>query len=107
MVPDPAPALVSVSVKDGSAKVAVTLWAALSVTEHAPVPVQPPPLQPVNVDPAAGVAVRVTAAPLANAAAQVAPHETPAGALVMVPDPAPALVSVSVKDGSAKVAVTL
>src|SRR5206468_10648205 len=97
MVPDPAPALVSVSVKDGSAKVAVTLWAALIVTEHVPVPVQPPPLQPVKVDPAAGVAVRVTAVPLANAAAQVAPHATPAGAVVTVPLPAPALLTVSVK----------
>ena len=77
------------------------------MTEHVPVPVQPPPLQPVKVDPAAGVAVSVTAVPLANVAAQVAPHETPAGALVMVPDPAPALVNVSVSDWSAKVAVTL
>ncbi|PYN38713.1 MAG: hypothetical protein DME01_00655, partial [Candidatus Rokuibacteriota bacterium] len=53
------------------------------------------------------VAVSVTAAPLANAAAQVAPQETPAGALVMVPDPAPALLNVSVSDWSVKVAVTL
>ena len=60
------------------------------------VPVQPPPLQPVNVEPGAGAAVRVTAVPLANGDEQVVPQETPAGALVMVPEPVPALVSVSV-----------
>src|SRR2546430_714423 len=33
------------------------------VTAQVPVPVQPPPLQPVNVEPAAGVAVRGAAGP--------------------------------------------
>jgi hypothetical protein len=51
----------------------------------------------VNVEPAAGVAVRVTDVPLPNAAEHVAPHEIPAGALVTVPVPAPALLTVSVK----------
>ena len=37
------------------------------VTAQVPVPVQPPPLQPVKVEPAAGVAVKVTAVPLAKA----------------------------------------
>jgi len=68
-----------------------------SVTVQVPVPAQPPPLQPVNVDPAAGAAVKVTAVPLAYAAAQVAPHEMPAGLLVTVPIPAPVLLTVSVK----------
>ena len=36
----------------------MTVWAALIVTVQVPVPEQPPPLQPVNVEPAAGVAVR-------------------------------------------------
>jgi len=49
------------------------------------------------VEPAAGAAVRVTAAPLANVAEHVVPHETPAGELVTVPVPAPALLTVSVK----------
>lgn len=40
----------------------------LSVTVHVPVPEQPP-LQPVKVEPAAGVAVKATAVPLANEAA--------------------------------------
>jgi hypothetical protein len=70
------------------------------------VPVQPPPLQPVKVDPAAGVAVKLTALPLANEAEQVAPQEMPAGVLEMVPAPAPALLTVSEKLGRAKVAVT-
>ena len=71
--------------------------AALSVTVHVPVPVQPPPLQPLNVDPAAGAAVKVTAVPLANAAEHAAPQEIPAGLLVIVPVPAPVLLTVSVK----------
>ena len=60
-------------------------------------PEQPPPLQPVKVEPAAGVAVRVTAVPLAKEAEHVAPQAMPAGALVTVPLPAPALLTVSVK----------
>jgi len=66
------------------------------VTVQEPVPVQPPPLQPVNVDPAAAAAVRVTDVPLVNEAEQVAPHEMPAGALITVPLPAPALDTVKV-----------
>jgi hypothetical protein len=45
-------------------KVAVTVIAEFIVTVQGPVPVQPPPLQPVKVDPLAGLAVRVTAVPL-------------------------------------------
>ncbi len=56
-----------------------------------PVPVQPPPLQPVKVEPAAGVAVSVTTVPVGNAVEQVAPQVMPAGALVTVPLPVPAL----------------
>jgi len=41
-------------------KVAVTDWAALIVTTQLPVPLHPAPLQPVNADPTAGVAVNVT-----------------------------------------------
>jgi hypothetical protein len=59
------------------------------VTLQAPVPVQAP-LQPVKVEPVPGAAVSVTAVPLVNEAAQVAPQEMPAGALDTVPAPAPA-----------------
>src|SRR5439155_3628020 len=68
---------------------------------------QPPPLQPVKVEPAAGAAVSVTAVPLVKLAAQVAPQLIPAGALVMVPLPVPALLTVSAKAGSVNVAVTV
>src|SRR5205814_8681337 len=83
----------------GSGKVAVTVVAAVTDTTHDPVPVHPPPLQPPKVDPAAGVAVSVTAVPLVKLAAQVAPHVMPAGALVTVPLPVPALETVRVKVG--------
>jgi hypothetical protein len=44
--------------------VAVTVTAAVTVTVQEPVPEQLPPLQPVKVEPVAGVAVSVTAVPL-------------------------------------------
>jgi hypothetical protein len=87
-------------------KVAVTDLAALTVTVHVLVPPQPPPLQPVNVAPAAGVAVRVTAVPVVKACEQVAPQEMPAGALVTLPLPAPDVVTLSVKDDCTKLAAT-
>jgi len=62
-VPLPVPAFVTVRAI-GTSNVAVTVVAADRVTVHEPVPVQPPPLQPLKVDPAAGVAVSVTAVPL-------------------------------------------
>jgi len=96
-VPVPAPALVMASVKGCRANVAVTDWAALIVTVQVPVPVQPPPLQPLKVEPVAGVAVKVTAVPLPKAEEQVVPQEIPAGALEIVPAPVPDLVKVSVK----------
>jgi hypothetical protein len=73
----------------------VTVVAVVSVTVHAPVPEQPPPLQPVKVEPGAGAAVKVTAVPLANAAEHVVPQEMPVGALVTVPVPVPALETVN------------
>src|SRR5437879_1139138 len=70
-------------------------------------PEQPPPRQPVKVEPAAGAAVKATAVPLANAAEHVAPQEIPAGLLVTVPVPVPLGLTVSVKVCTAKVAVTV
>jgi hypothetical protein len=52
-----------VKVVGAELKVAVTDWSAFMVTEQAAVPVQAP-LQPVNVEPEAGVAVRSTTVPL-------------------------------------------
>jgi len=96
-VPLPAPAGVTVSVKVWSVKVAVTVVAAETVTVQAPVPEQAPPLQPLKVEPAAGAAVSVTAVPLVKLAEHVAPQVIPVGALVTVPLPVPAAVTVRVK----------
>jgi len=76
--------------------VAVTDWAAFIVTTQLPIPVHPAPLQPVNADPLADVAVKVTCVPLANAALHVAPQSIPAGLLVTVSLPLPVLVTVRV-----------
>src|SRR5439155_724963 len=96
-VPLPVPAGVTVSAKVGSVNVAVTVVAAETVTVHVPVPEQPPPVQPVKVEPAAGAAVSVTAVPLVKLAEQVAPQLMPVGELVTVPLPVPDGVTVSVK----------
>jgi hypothetical protein len=89
--------------------VALTLVAFDMVTTQLPVPEQPPPLQPMNAVPKAGRAVRVTVVPLEKLATQVAPQLIPAGALVTVPLPVPAIVMASeeVVGTIAKVAVTL
>jgi hypothetical protein len=65
-VPLPVPALLTVRLNlcGAAAKLAVTVAAALMVTLHVPVPEQPPPLQPLKVDPPAAAAVRVTTVPL-------------------------------------------
>src|SRR3989454_5947878 len=83
-----------------SVKVAVMVVAAEIVTVQAPVPEQPPPAQPVKVEPAAGAAVSVTAAPLAELAAQGAPPGIPARLLVAVPVPPPAPGTVNTKVGA-------
>jgi len=80
------------------------------VTVQVPVPEQPPPLQPLKVEPAAGVAVSVTTVPLAKPAEQVALQLIPAGLLVTVPVPVPAGVTVSTRAGvkvTVKVAVAV
>jgi len=96
----------ALTLKSTVPKVAVTAAAALlMVTVHVPVPLQPLPLHPVNVDPEAAVAVRTTG-PSAKFALHVAPQLIPAGALVTVPAPVPAKVTVTGYVVRAKVAVT-
>jgi hypothetical protein len=73
---------------------------------HVPVPEQPPPLQPANTEPAAGVAVNVTAVPSVNDAEHVGAQLIPVGALVTVPEPVPVLPTVSVRVIVVNVAVT-
>ena len=67
----------------------------MRVTLQAPVPLQAP-LQPANVEPAAGIAVKVTTVPLVKLAEQVAPQEIPAGELTTVPVPLPLSITVRV-----------
>ena len=75
--------------------VAVTVVAVVIVTTHVPVPEQPPPDQPAN-EPPDGVAVNVTIVPLLYGSVQSAPQLMPAGLLVTVPVPAPALATLNV-----------
>lgn len=86
-------------------KLAVTETAPLPATVQGPVPVQPPP-QPVNVEPVAGIALRVTELPAENVAEHVVPHAIPAGVLVTVPVPVPVLVTITVSTSTADVAHT-
>jgi len=51
--------------------------------------VQPVPLQPANVEPAAGVGIKVTAVPLLYDHEQLAGQLIPEGLLLTVPLPVP------------------
>ncbi len=53
---------------------AVTVIPPRTVTVQVPVPVQPAPVQPVNVEEPAGVATRVTMVPGGEVSAQLAPQ---------------------------------
>jgi hypothetical protein len=53
------------------------------------------PLQPANVEPSAGVAVRTTPVPGTNSSEQSEPQSIPAGALTTRPAPPPATSTVS------------
>jgi hypothetical protein len=106
-VPAPVPTLVTINGYVLSVNVAVTDAAAVIDTTQVPVPEQPAPLQAVKVEPALGVAVRVTEVPWPKFAEQVAPQVMPAGDDVTVPAPVPALVTASVYSMRVKVAVTV
>jgi len=75
------------------------------VTLQDPVPTQAP-LHPVNVDPDAADAVRVTFVPMGNGTdwEHATPQETPPGLDITFPLPFP--VTVRLRTGSVKVAVT-
>ena len=99
-VPEPVPALVTVSDKVGSKlNVALTEAAADIVTVQAPVPLHAPP-QLVNTEPEAGAAARLTDAPDEKLAEQVDPHAMPAGVLVTVPAPVPGRVTDNAYDAA-------
>src|SRR5438093_11114879 len=101
----PIPLGLTASEKVG-AKLAVTAVAAETVTVQDPVPVQPPPLQPMKTELAPGVAVSTTTVPLAKLAVQAAPQLMSPGVPVTVPVPAPLGLTVNEK-GGVKVAATL
>ena len=74
--------------------VAPTETAEFMVTLQVDVPLHPP-VHPVNVELAAGIAVSVTAAPVEKLDTHVVPQLMPAGLLVMLPEPEPELVTAS------------
>src|SRR5688572_21404481 len=78
-------------------------------TMQAPVPLHPPPLQPVKVDPPVGAASSTTLLAVKNSAEQTAPQEIPLGLLVTVPKPFPALTTLNLLAAAAtmKRAVTV
>ncbi len=65
---------------------ALTVSAWVKLILHGPVPMHGP-LQPMNVDPLAAVAVNVTLVPLAKAASQVLPQSIWGDADVVLPTP--------------------
>jgi hypothetical protein len=74
--------------------VAVTAVLPVKVTLQGAVPLQAPD-QPANVELLFGAAVSVTLVPLVTLVLHVAPQSIPAGLLVTVPAPVPALWTVS------------
>jgi hypothetical protein len=94
-VPLPVPARVTASAKlEEPLNVAVTARAAVIDTVQVPVP-EHAPLQPANDEPLEAAAVSVTEAPLAMFALQVEPQLMPPVFDVTVPEPVPALLTVS------------
>ena len=106
IVPVPVPVLFMVRPTWMASKLAVTVCAAPIVTVHvAVVPVHAPD-QPVKVEPAAAVAVRVTVLFWLKLVLQVAPQSIPAGLLETVPAPDPDLVIANWTGIAVNVAVT-
>jgi hypothetical protein len=113
-VPVPVPSRATVSAKvpgatGAAVKVALMLVVALIVTVQFTVAAHPPPDQPANVEPLAGVGINVTAVPALNVAVHVEPQLMPAGLDATVPVPVPPSVTFSAKlNGAAlNVAVTV
>jgi hypothetical protein len=86
-------------------KVAVTEVSAFRVTVHVPVPEQPPPDQPTNVEPVSGVAVNLILLPRTNFAEHLLPQLIPAMLETTVPEPM--VVTDSVTPGAFSIAMIL
>src|SRR5262249_14923972 len=79
---------------------------AVMVTGHGSAPVQPPPVSSRSTEPGAGVPASMTIEFAGRSAAQVVPQSMPAGALVTVPLPDPALTTARATRGGPKPAET-
>ncbi len=99
LVTVPAPARVTDRVSSGTNVAMTAVLAFISTVHDSCVPAQAAPLQPANADPEAAAAVSVTNVLVSKAVEHVAPQLTPAGLLVTVPVPAPALLTESVTCG--------
>ena len=104
-VPEPEPSGSTVRVSFSTVNVAVTDFAALTVTLHSLPLVESQPVK-ATFEPAAGAAFSVTSVPKLNVASHSVPQLMPVGVLVTVPEPPPAFVTFSVNASSVKVAVT-
>ena len=102
-VPGPEAAMVSIAmgIVGSWLNVAVTVTGTFPATVHVPVPEQPPPLQPANIEPVAVVEASVTA--VVKVPVQVVPQLMPAGVLATVPAPVPASLTVTVNPLAAMV----
>jgi len=94
-VPPPVPVFAMLSPFWTTSKLAVAEFTASMLTVQVAVPLHAPD-QPVKIDVPSAVGVRVTIAPVVKLAVQVGPQSIPAGEEVMLPPPAPVLLTVSV-----------
>jgi hypothetical protein len=83
-----------------TSKVAVRVLVAVTATVHCGPATLSHPRQPANVEFESGFAVNTTVASVANRAEQTEPQLIPEGALVTVPEPAPALTTETANDGT-------
>jgi hypothetical protein len=114
-VPVPVPVFVTdiTTYPGATSKFAVMFRSSVMVTVQGPVPLQPPPLQPVKSTPAFWLAVNVTALPAVKVSEQSVPQLIPAGMLLTTPLAAngPVLVTdsrrVVVKDAETVLSVSI
>src|SRR5204862_5144166 len=94
------PSFVTGSRTGTTSKGAVTVLVAVTETVHRAPATVSHPRQPENVEVEAGFADNTTLVPVANRAEQTEPQSIPAGALVTVPEPLPALTTETASDGT-------